>query len=209
MNNPLRYQISSYDCGPTALLNAISYLFPREEIPAEIIRNIMLYSLDCYGPGGTPGKAGTSRMAMRFLANWLDGFGKATPLPLSATYLSGQAVRLSQESLINDALYRGGAVVVRLFYDVEHYVLLTGIQGDRVLMFDPWYLPGNDQQMLDTKVEVTLSHEAAYNRIVPQELFNREENQLYALGPVAMREAVLLFNARTKKTAADTIEYFI
>ena len=51
MHNPLRYQISSYDCGPTSLLNAISYLFPREEIPAEIIRNIMFYSLDCYGPG--------------------------------------------------------------------------------------------------------------------------------------------------------------
>lgn len=209
MHNPLRYQISSYDCGPTSLLNAISYLFPREEIPAEIIRNIMLYSLDCYGPGGTPGKAGTSRMAMRFLANWLDGFGKATPLPLSSRYLSGQAVRLSQESLINDALYRGGAAVVRLFYDVEHYVLLTGVRDDKVLMFDPWYLPGNDQQMSAAQVEVTLSHEDAYNRIVPRELFNREVKELYALGPVDTREAVLLFNEQTEKTAAATIEYFI
>ena len=35
MNNPLRYQMTEYDCGPTSMLNAISYLFPRDEIPPE------------------------------------------------------------------------------------------------------------------------------------------------------------------------------
>ena len=33
MKIPLRYQISEYDCGPTSMLNAVSYLFEREEIP--------------------------------------------------------------------------------------------------------------------------------------------------------------------------------
>ena len=177
MKSPLRYQFSEYDCGPTTMLNAVSYLFEREEIPPEIIRNVMLYSLDCYSQKGEPGRAGTSRMAMMFLSNWLDGFGRATNLPLSSQYLSGKSVYIGQESFINDALHRGGAAVVRLFYDVEHYALLTG--------------------------------ELAYNRIVPAECFNREENAPYALGPVEDREAVLLFNERTKKTAQDTIEYFI
>ena len=63
MKNPLRYQISEYDCGPTSMLNAISYLFEREEIPPEIIRNIMLYCLDCYNTEGIPGKCGTSTAA--------------------------------------------------------------------------------------------------------------------------------------------------
>ena len=40
--NPLHYQLTEYDCGPTAMLDAISYLFQREEIPPEIIRNVML-----------------------------------------------------------------------------------------------------------------------------------------------------------------------
>lgn len=75
MKNPLRYQISEYDCGPTSLLNALSFLFQREEISPELIRNIMLYSLDCYG-SGVLGKSGTSRMAMTFLSNWLDGVGQ-------------------------------------------------------------------------------------------------------------------------------------
>ena len=71
MKTPLRYQFSEYDCGPTTMLNAVSYLFEREEIPPEIIRNVMLYSLDCYSQNGEPGRAGTSRMAMMFLSNWM------------------------------------------------------------------------------------------------------------------------------------------
>lgn len=89
MKIPLRYQISEYDCGPTALLNGVSYLFPRAEVPPEIIRSVTLYSLDCYGMDGAAGKAGTSRMAMMYLANWLEGFSRAAKFPLSCQYISG------------------------------------------------------------------------------------------------------------------------
>ena len=65
MHSPLRYQLTNYDCGPTTMLNAVSFLFDREDIPPEIVRNVMLYSLDCYSAEGAPGRAGTSRMAMR------------------------------------------------------------------------------------------------------------------------------------------------
>ena len=44
---------------------------------------------------------------------------------------------------------------------------------------------------------------------VPFSCFNRETKELYALGPVASREAVLLFDLRTRRTADATIEYFI
>ena len=59
MKNPLRYQMTEYDCGPTSMLNAVSYLFQREEIPPEIVRSIMLYCLDCFGSDGASGKCGT------------------------------------------------------------------------------------------------------------------------------------------------------
>ena len=48
MKNPLHYQLSEYDCGPTSMMNAIAYLFEREEIPPEAVRNMMLYCLDCH-----------------------------------------------------------------------------------------------------------------------------------------------------------------
>lgn len=38
MDNPLRYQMTEYDCGPTSMLNAVSYLFRRDEIPPELTR---------------------------------------------------------------------------------------------------------------------------------------------------------------------------
>ena len=46
MKNPLSYQTTEYDCGPTALTNAMSFLFSREDIPPDIIKAITLYCLD-------------------------------------------------------------------------------------------------------------------------------------------------------------------
>ena len=125
MKTPLRYQISEYDCGPTAFLNAVSFLFEREQIPPELIRNVMLYSLDSYGMDGESGKSGTSRTAMMFLSHWLDGFGNVGRLPVSSRYLTGSAVRCGVAGELTDALRRGGAAVVRLMLDVDHYVTLT------------------------------------------------------------------------------------
>ena len=87
MNNPLRYQMTEYDCGPTSMLNAVSYLFQREEIPPEIVRSIMLYCLDCFGADGACGKCGTSCTAMMFLSNWINSFGQTGHLPISSQHL--------------------------------------------------------------------------------------------------------------------------
>ena len=206
MKNPLRYQISEYDCGPTSLLNALSFLFEREEISPELIRNIMLYSLDCYERGGVLGQRGTSRMAMMFLSNWLDGVGKTGVLPIESRYLAGKDVYMGENSLLVDALRRQGAAVVRLNLDGDHYVLLTGVDGERIYLFDPYLL---EQALADKSIESTEAHPKAYNRIVPFAYFNREEQGLYALGPAEEREAVLFFNQNTKLTAEKTIEYFI
>lgn len=206
MKNPLHYQLSEYDCGPTAMLNAISYLFNREEIPPEVVRNIMLYCLDCYSPEGVPGKRGTSCAAMMFLSNWLNGFGKIGQLSVSCEYVSGKSVFVGNEGIINDALHRGGAAVVRLFYDEWHYVLFTGEREGNVYVFDPYY---RDESFEQNDVTVTLEHPFEYNRIIPTEYFNREVTELYSLGPNDMREAVILFNENTKLTEDKTIEYFI
>jgi hypothetical protein len=206
MKNPLHYQLSEYDCGPTAVLDGISYLFEREQIPPEVIRNVMLYCLDCYSAEGVPGKSGTSTAAMMFLSNWLNGFCKTGRLPISTRYLSGQSVYLGRDSYINDALLRGGVAVVRLFYDEAHYVVLTGIKDGKILMFDPYY---RAEPFAHEQVEVVLDQPEQYNRIVPERYFNRETFELYALGPYELREAVLLFNEETKITPEKAIEYFI
>ena len=206
MKNPLRYQISEYDCGPTTLLNAISFLFPRETISPEIIRNIMLYSLDSYGNEGIMGKRGTSSAAMMFLCNWLNGYGRIGELHVSGQYLSGKGVYLGEGSYINDTLHRGGVVVLRVLLEGGHYVLLTGERDRKVFMFDPYY---PDEEFSQEDIIVTEEQPFSYNRVVPETYSNSETDGVYALGPYEDREAVLLFNEDTRLTPAGTIEYFI
>jgi hypothetical protein len=208
MKNPLHYQLSEYDCGPTTILNAVNYLFEREELSPVLIRNIMLYCLDTCNHEGILGKNGTSRAAMMFISNWLNSYGEVGQLPVSSVYLSGKKVWIGEESKINDALRCGGVAIVRVSFDCDHYVLLTGLKDDKVLMFDPYYIetlncPGSE--------EVTLveDHPFSYNRIVSEKLFNEETHELYALGPIPEREAVLIFNKRTQETEEETIEYYI
>ena len=206
MKQPLRYQITEYDCGPTSLLNAVSFLFEREEIPPEVVRNIMLYSLDTFGTDGVSGKSGTSHAAMLFLSHWLDGFGKTGRLAIRSDYLTGRDVNLGADSRIVSALRRGGAAVVRLDLEGWHYVLLTGIEGDGVLVFDP-YDPA--ESFPAEGITVVQGHDGQYNRIVPRSRFETQELHPYGLGPYETREAVLLFNTAVELTEENTVEYMI
>jgi hypothetical protein len=198
MKNPLHYQLTEYDCGPTSMLDAVSFLFEREQIPAEIIRETMLYCMDCHGSDGLCGTKGTSCTAMMFLANWYSNFGVNGQMPIATRYERGSQVYIDTEtsaesaSLIRRALSEGSAVVVRLFLDEAHYVLLTGIDGDDVYMFDPYYQDGP----LDFAPDIRFvdDHPFSYNRIVPAKYLNAEGETIYSLGPKATREAIILTN---------------
>ena len=212
MKNPLHYQLTEYDCGPTSMLDAVSFLFEREEIPAEIIRETMLYCMDCHGSDGLCGTKGTSCTAMMFLANWYSNFGVNGQMPIATRYERGPQVYIDTEddraasdrasaqgreipagaSLIRRALSEGSAVVVRLLLDEAHYVLLTGIDGDDVYMFDPYYQDGP----LDFAPDIRFvdDHPFSYNRIVPAKYLNAEGETIYSLGPKATREAIIITN---------------
>lgn len=99
-----------------------------------------------------------------------------------------------------------GAVVLRLFSDEWHYVLLTGEEGEHVYMFDPYY----DQEGygLDD-IQIVENCPTRYNRIVPWKYFNKIALNVYSLGPYQGREAIILFNKNTELTSEKTIEYFI
>ena len=190
------------------MLNAMSFLFSREELPPEILRNTMLYCLDCYGKEGHPGKSGTSCMAMMFLSNWLDGFGRAGLLPVSSRYLRGEEVFIGEGSRLNDALCRKGVAVGPQCCEDQPHAPNTGDTEEEILHFDPYYQE-EPFKGAESSVRIDLKHPLWYNRRVPFSFFNRETQELYALGEKDTREAVLLFNDTTKLTAEKSIEYFI
>jgi hypothetical protein len=206
MKNPLNYQITEYDCGPTTLINAMSFLFRREQIPPDIIKHIMLFCLDAYNEKGEFGKNGTSRMAMMFISDWLNQFGKVKKIPVQSEYLTGENVTISENSKIVSALQQGGAVVARVMYGCWHYVLLTGIDEKRVCLFDPYY---RKKPFKQAEIEMITDMPYSFNRRVPYSMMNDAGKGPYALGPKETREAVIIFNKETQKTPSRTIEYFI
>lgn len=213
MKNLLNYQSSEYDCGPVSLTNAIRYLFDREVIYPDIIKYIMLYCLDSYNDNGESGKHGTSASAMMFLSNWFNQFGKVKDFPIFCEFLSGEDVFLSQTSKIVVALQQGGAVILRLFLDGGHYVLLTGIEGDNVYLFDPYYVeaddPKLDPQFLNEGITFITDQPKRANRLISVQRLNQQTEGFYEMGPFDTREALIMFNRDTQLLPEKTIDYFI
>lgn len=213
MKNLLNYQSSEYDCGPVTLTNAVRYLFEREDIYPDIIKYIMLYCLDSYNEKGEVGKHGTSATAMMFLTNWLNQFGQMKQFPISCEFLSGEEVHISQTGKIICALQQGGVVVLRLFLEVGHYVLLTGIEGESLYLFDPYYEEEDDPELSEEYHEpgITFINDRPKraNRLVSIDRLNRTSQGFYEMGPYDIREAVIVFNKNTRLLPENTIDYFI
>jgi hypothetical protein len=83
---------------------------------------------------------------------------------------------------------------------------LTAISGENVYLFDPYY---RDHPFDDENLRMVEDHPRAYNRVVPASYLERDTRDVYALGPMENREAVLLFNRRTELTEEKTVEYMI
>lgn len=88
----------------------------------------------------------------------------------------------------------------------RHYVLLTGLRGNEVDVFDPYDYPD-----FPSTEGVTLINDEPYtrNRCVRCSLFDETDSGMYALGEYEIREAVLLYNSQTRKSPEKTVEYFI
>ena len=60
------YQITEYDYGSVSLLNCITYLFKRKEIPAELVKAISIYTLEYYDEFGNLEQKKTNRENVKY-----------------------------------------------------------------------------------------------------------------------------------------------
>lgn len=205
MKNPLSYQLTEYDCGPTTMLNAINFLFERKEIPPDVIKFVMLYCLDGYNQKGEACKSGTTCMAMRFLANWLNHYGEVKKWPIFCEVISGDSVSMGQNSKLAECLQLGGVAIARVMLGCWHYVLLTGMDDTYVYLFDPYYRRNPFQE---EGITMITNAPKRMNRKITYDVLNSEGSGNYALGAKEGRECVLMYNGVTKQTM-DSIEYMI
>ncbi|MDD4547326.1 MAG: hypothetical protein PHI05_01100 [Bacilli bacterium] len=188
MKTPLRFQITEFDCGTIALLNAVSYLFNREEIPAELVRAINLYTLDCYDDKGNLGAGGTSRHAIDLLTHWITDFAKSKNFNIECERFEGADVTLDR---LKGCLNKNGVVFIRCWQKCEHYVIITKIDDNYAYIFDSYYF---DEQYYNKDREVTIVFDQPflYNRVVTLNRLFSETKKDFALGDISKRECVLI-----------------
>ena len=148
------------------------------------------------GDDGGMGKKGTSHEAMAYIAHWLEACGEAGQLDLTCRYLTGEEVSLAEGGALRKAIERGGVATVFIDLDGWHFILLTGLEGDRVYAFDPWILP---EPFPVPDVQTDYDHPYLYNRIVPRSRVESTDIHPYSLAPYETRCAVVMEKGRTQR----------
>ena len=194
MHSPFQYQVSEYDCVPISFINAVSYLFHRNEIPPMVVRHIYMYSLDTVGKDARLGSEGTSRYAVKLLGAWLNSY-KMKKFSVKTKFLEGEAVNFSRTKKIINCLKKVGVSLckVYLYGRQEHYILILKIENDWAFCFDPYYrktISGLSNRVYMLKTDEIRSPNLKINI---EWMEKDEESIRYCLGPVSTRESLLMW----------------
>jgi len=190
---PLHYQVSEYDCVPTAFINAINYLFERNEIPPMVIRHIYLYSLDTVGRNARFGVGGTSKYAVRLLGNWLSAY-KIKNFSVATEFLEGDAVNLREKSRIYACLEEGGIALCNILLSKreQHYLMIIRIEDDWIYCFDS-YRRVSLRGMKNRVMIMPYEEGRTPNLKISTQWMDQESNKRFCLGPVSIRECLLMW----------------
>ena len=189
MKIPLRYQDTEYDCGTTSFINALAYLYDREDFPVELLKQIYRFTLDVKGPEGITGEGGTSKKHAELLSDWFvkyanqnNGFG------INCKVLKGKDVTIENIKAILD---KNGVAIARCWQESEHYVIITKIDNYFAYIFDPYYLD-KDYYLGDEDIVMIFHEEFTHNRLVKTRRLFDESHKDYSLLEESRRSVILL-----------------
>lgn len=194
MFTPLRYQVTLADCYPTSVLNALVWLFERDELPGATLQRIYAYCLD----GIERGVVGsyTSEHASLALMDWLGEF-KTRSFAITTEVVKGRELHLRPSSGVLRWLRRGGVAIVdvRITTVTTHSILALSAGADHLDFWDPYmrgtrYDYGRGASRLETD-----GHSP--NLRVTKSWLDSPRTRRYSFGPLAERSGVLI--RRTKR----------
>jgi len=190
---PFHYQVSEYDCVPTAIVNAVSYLFHRKEIPPMVIRHVYLYCMDTVSRDARFGIGGTSKLAVRLLGNWLSSY-KTKKFSVTTEFLDKERVSLKTGGTIHACLEKGGVVLCNILLGSreEHYVMITAIEDQWVYCFDSY--KRTSVRGMQGKIKL-MNHDngRAPNLKIKKDWFEQTGTNRFCLGPFNIRESLLIW----------------
>ena len=197
MKTPLLHQATQFDCGTTTMVNALVYLFEREEIPPEVVDYIHAVTLD-RNIGPQDSRWGTSGLALAFLAAWMNDYADRSGFPVRCRALSGDEVTAKGDSELVKAVQGGAVAVAGCCLGADHYVLITGIDDESVRLFDPYYDTWPLHELEGTRiegVELVEDEPFACNRIVERRILDEPAHTAYSLEAISGRDAVLIWRS--------------
>lgn len=193
MHIPLHYQVSEYDCVPTAFINAMNYLFERHEIPPMVIHHIYLYSLDTVGRNARFGVGGTSKYAVKLLGNWLNSY-KMNKFSVTTEFLEKDTVHLGRKSNIFACLDDGGIALCNtlLTKGQQHYLMIVRIADGWVYCFDS-YKRVSLRGMKNNVSILPYGEGRSPNLKIRTQWLDQLEEKRFCLGPDSIRECLLIW----------------
>ena len=136
MKVPFRQQISGYDCVPTTLINGLSYLFSRNDIPPFIVQQVYRECLDAVACRGT------SSRAVQELGFLLNNYQEKRFKKFNVTthYLSGRQVNFMDNSKVFRCLAAKGVALLRVQSSCGdwHFILGFHTDGEWLHCYDPY-----------------------------------------------------------------------
>ena len=189
MKIPLRYQNTEYDCGTTTFVNALAYLYDREDIPVELLKAIYRLTLDLEDSKGIVGGCGTSTEHSELLAKYFVKYANGNnKFDIECKVLRGAEVNIKN---LKKNLTDNSVIIARCYQEVEHYVLITKIDDMFAYIFDPYYLE-EDYYLSDDDVAIILHESFSHNRLVKIERLFVESKKDFSLLNVENRFAIVI-----------------
>jgi len=186
------YQYADSCCVPVAILNSIHAVFDPIRLPPTVVRTVWRHGLD------HSQARMTSDEAIDRIANEIDRLGSSMPsrgtrFKCSAEYLMGEHVTLDDRGPIAGALNRGGSAMILVCKprSLMHALALLAIKDGYAFCFDSilrtHYRPSNGLTFLrgpgfckGPNLKIAIEH-----------LESDDPTQMYALGPIEDRQAVI------------------
>lgn len=180
MKIPLRYQMTENDSGKTTILNAVSYIFDRENVESSLIKNIYKHTIN--------------ENNILFRQETICDFAKKL---LDKNKYDLELYKYDKEEVniktIKNMMKNDNTIMlIRVYlFGKSHYCLATSIDKNYIYLFDPYYL---DETYFDIErmVELVTTEPFEYNRKINIKRFNSMTLSDYSLGPVDHRECLII-----------------
>ncbi len=180
MKIPLRFQMTETDSGKTTLLNAICYLFDREDTDSSLIKSVYKNTVN----------EDNILLKQESICDFAKKILSKKKYNLDLMLLNREEVNL--KTIKDNLKDKNTCIIIHLYLNGKsHYALLTDIDNNYIYIFDPYYL---DDVYFDEErmVEIIFDNPFEYNRRVNIKRFNNMTMSDFALGPLEHRECLII-----------------